>query len=243
VRLSEEALKARGVHVTRTVNIGDLTCCPLDYFPELDSGERCDVRDMKETDGWTVIGGGGLLHGDLVGPIKALAETPAAKRTIIWGIGDNQHGAHLISHPQWLQNFAKRGIRDVQSESWTPCPSCMHLAFDRYANTDGRHPIVAYSHFQHPIELKGDPVPSMFNLSCKSMWEAVAFLASGRTVITNSYHGAYWAMLLGRKVELWNPFSNRFFGLPSPHKRFLEECRVRTRLFADEVKDLLCTTS
>lgn len=243
-------MKARGVHVRNTINIGDLVCCPLDYFPELDNGERCDVREMGESEGWTVIGGGGLLHPELVGNIEKLADVPARHRTIIWGIGDNQHGASLISHPQWLDRFAKRGIRDIQSEYWTPCASCMHPAFDLHINDEPDEAFAVYQHFEHAIEH-----PS-FNRTCNaiynfgpqystadtvkhSMEATVRFLASGETVLTNSYHGAYWAMLLGRKVELYKPFSNRFYGLPTPTSNFLSWCRDACRDFADEVKELV----
>jgi hypothetical protein len=42
-----------------------------------------------------------------------------------------------------------------------------------------------------------------------------AFLASGETVITNSYHGAYWARLLVRRVVVL-PFSNRLLRMRFP---------------------------
>ncbi len=235
-------MKARGVHVRNTINIGDLVCCPLDYFPELDNGERCDVREMGESDGWTVIGGGGLLHPELVGNIEKLSQTPAAKRTIIWGIGDNQHGASLISHPQWLDRFAKRGIRDIQSEYWTPCASCMHPAFDAVRGKIPDCDVVVYSHFDYAIQCEARPFrfnqndrPTLAN----SMRGVLEFLGSGETVLTNSYHGAYWAMLLGRKVELYKPFSNRFYGLPSPCDDFLGYCRNACRVFANDVKELM----
>jgi len=41
------------------------------------------------------------------------------------------------------------------------------------------------------------------------MADAIAFLASGATVVTNSYHGTYWAMCLGRRV-LCAPFNQKF---------------------------------
>jgi hypothetical protein len=41
--------------------------------------------------------------------------------------------------------------------------------------------------------------------------EVIAFLGSGSIILTNSYHGAYWGTLLGRKVVIIRPFSSRFF--------------------------------
>ena len=38
------------------------------------------------------------------------------------------------------------------------------------------------------------------------------FLGSGETILTSSFHGAYWGTLLGRKVLAF-PFSSKFFTL------------------------------
>ncbi len=40
----------------------------------------------------------------------------------------------------------------------------------------------------------------------------IQFLASAEIVVTNTYHGAYWATLLNRKVIVIAPFSNKFMG-------------------------------
>jgi hypothetical protein len=37
-----------------------------------------------------------------------------------------------------------------------------------------------------------------------------AWLGSSETVVTNSYHGAYWATLFGRKVIVVNAYSGKF---------------------------------
>jgi len=46
------------------------------------------------------------------------------------------------------------------------------------------------------------------------MAEAIEFLSSGSVVVTNSYHGTYWGMCLGRRV-LCIPFSHKFAHFPS----------------------------
>jgi exopolysaccharide biosynthesis predicted pyruvyltransferase EpsI len=40
--------------------------------------------------------------------------------------------------------------------------------------------------------------------------KVIRFLASGKVVVTNSYHGAYWAILLGCRVCLYHAFSIKF---------------------------------
>ena len=44
----------------------------------------------------------------------------------------------------------------------------------------------------------------------------INFLGSAELVITNSYHGAYWATLLKRKVVVMQPFSSKFLGFRHP---------------------------
>jgi exopolysaccharide biosynthesis predicted pyruvyltransferase EpsI len=61
--------------------------------------------------------------------------------------------------------------------------------------------------------------------------EAVTFLASGEYIITNSYHGTYWGILLNRKV-ICIPYSTKFnyFEFPPIYRsvenwnKNLEEC-------------------
>lgn len=89
-----------------------------------------------------------------------------------------------------------------------------------------------------------------------SMEDAIRFIASGATVVTNSYHGAYWAMCLGRRV-LCVPFNHKFrhfrenpvFADPGdwPEKLHLaerrdgvlEEARERNTAFYAKVRNLL----
>ena len=48
----------------------------------------------------------------------------------------------------------------------------------------------------------------MNNSSCPPK-QAIDFIASGETVVTSSYHGVYWAQLMGRKV-ICIPFNDKF---------------------------------
>ena len=44
------------------------------------------------------------------------------------------------------------------------------------------------------------------------MDQTIELLGSAETIITNSYHGAYWGALLGRKVIVTEPWSTKFYG-------------------------------
>ena len=57
----------------------------------------------------------------------------------------------------------------------------------------------------------------MSNVGETPFEEVAGFLASGRVVVTNSYHGAYWTTLLGRPTLLWEPWCSKFLLLRYPH--------------------------
>jgi len=85
---------------------------------------------------------------------------------------------------------------------------------------------------------------------------AIDFLASGAVVLTNTYHGAYWSMLLGRKTIVIDPWSTKFTNMkyePALATRLdwerhiadariypdmLDECRAANRKFYAEVVEL-----
>jgi exopolysaccharide biosynthesis predicted pyruvyltransferase EpsI len=88
------------------------------------------------------------------------------------------------------------------------------------------------------------------------MEEIIGKLAAGETVVTSSYHGAYWATLLGRKV-VGIPTSSKFYDLRHPipichrsdWRRYtnlarsydgaLEECRAANLSFYERVMNLV----
>ncbi|HUX16456.1 MAG TPA: hypothetical protein VMW52_08275 [Phycisphaerae bacterium] len=185
------------VHIRTTDNVGDLNCCPAAYFPFPD----VVVADMRGriplTGGDTLVfGGGGLLQQRRRPQIQHLLSLPCASR-IAWGIGhlEDGKGPDYSAWPE-LAAFDLIGVRDSDAGyPWVPCASCMSRLFD--APRGPEHDVVAYSSSQLPMRVP-QGVPHEDNRG--SFAASVAFLASGRTVVTSSYHGAYWAMLLGRKV-------------------------------------------
>ena len=85
--------------------------------------------------------------------------------------------------------------------------------------------------------------------------EAVTFLASGETIITNSYHGAFWGTLLGRKVVVVDAYSSKLHCLkfapaiadgvdwrsarPAAHPGALADARRATSDFRVRVMEIL----
>lgn len=267
-----------GLHHQDNRNIGDRECRPLSYFAHL-AGRGVSLEEMSLTspdvrllrDEIVVLGGGGLLNpwcwNTVIRPLHERGNTLVA-----WGIGHHhdtvpahQYGPEPVT--DWRQSiatyetdypldiFALCGIRDrTPFTKWVPCCSCMSPAFDRVVGP-GR-PAVIYEHgILDPIAITGPP--RMTNVGAAPLDEVLDFLGSGEVVITNSYHGAYWATLLGRRVLVYEPWNSKFALLYFPlttctrrnwlqkldeavgYPRALERCRERNRTFAREVFDAI----
>ncbi len=232
--------------IVRTDNIGDLVACPADYFPQFSGVLRLDIRDYEG--GEVVFGGGGLCH---PGVDRLMALAPPA-RAIVWGAGTNYHNVVRPLYPECFKQFALVGLRD-RDNPWVyvPCPSCLHPVFDERF-PEPVHACVAYVHHEHALDLPAMPV--RVNRGTKEDFpDVIRFLASGRMIVTNTYHGAYWGQLLRRRTVIVNPFSNRFYWMrhqpPIANEGtwqvqgaqarvvdgFLESCRAINRAFAQVV--------
>ena len=135
----------------------------------------------------------------------------AAKHRIAWGVSTVQKWPFSPKYWQAFRLMDLVGSRDYTDRRFpfAPCVTCLSPEFDlQHAETNE---VVVYAH-AWKSEVSGlrlpDYVPVMTNRE-PEFSRAIAFLASGRTVVSNSYHGVYWALLLGKRV-LCLPFSNKF---------------------------------
>lgn len=185
-------------------NIGDKVASPIDYFPI--EARRKDVWGITAADlqgRQIILGGGGLA---CFRESMAVLE-PFAANVIVWGIGGNQHivSPTPLQLPSFLDRCKLVGIRDFgQGFEWVPCASCMSPLFDHPATI--QHEVGFYGHWEIPLPQAGQPY---LQNNC-TFAEAISFLGSCAVVVTNSYHGVYWATLLGRKVLVW-PTNTKFF--------------------------------
>ncbi len=129
----------------------------------------------------------------------------------------------------------------------------MHPLFD--SDYPVLHPVVMYNHWEYGVE-KPFAMPELRN-NTASFDEIIKFLASGEIVITTSFHGAYWATLLGRRVIVVEPFSWKFYTFrhppviakasqlrhamsqACPYPQALKECREANERFGSKVFELL----
>jgi len=253
-------------------NVGDWQSNPAHYFDFLKDAEVHDplidpaeFRQQNETlpeGAVCIVGGGGLLDDATTrGNLRCIVERHAGRMTFVtWGCGANAEVRPWnpvdpvtpppITYPDWVGRFDLHGIRDSGQEwPWVPCPSCMSPLFDELRDVEPEHHVVAYDHRSFPLPEMG--LATLGN-DCGDFARALRHLASGRNVLTSTYHGAYWSTLLGRRAVVV-PFSSKFLGLrhvsvagqprpdgiPTPPPDYLEECRRLNREHAARVRALI----
>jgi hypothetical protein len=215
------------VHRNDPTNLGDLSATPTRYIdwlydvPILDIWEP-DFNDYRNElhNAAVIYGGGGVLFdGDgtppPLGSNMRIMHDSQPKALVLWSAGHNSHGGDKIILPEALKSYDLVGLRNnldlcENAESWyehVPCVSCLHPEFDR--PHDVEHEIVLYKHKDQPLPNDDPTIPVRIN-SGDDIAGAIQFIASGETVVTNSYHGAYWGILLGRRVIVAEPFSTKF---------------------------------
>jgi exopolysaccharide biosynthesis predicted pyruvyltransferase EpsI len=75
-----------------------------------------------------------------------------------------------------------------------------------------KHPVIWFEHKKQLIkstEFGSEPIPRYVN-SGDNIAETIRLLGSADVIITNSYHGAFWGTLLGRKVIVVEAWSSKF---------------------------------
>lgn len=205
------------VHRNDKNNAGDYWSRPSHYFPIVEE-QVLDIAKLDPfvTDKTIILGGGGLLGRSKWS--QTLKEISYNNNVILWGAGhnnypDNVKKATLIGTtqkstlPSYMENFTKVGLRDYNlGYTWVPCASCMHSAFDVAIQIKPRKDTVTISHNKIKIKSKYDSVkmPAKEDLQ---KW--LCNIAQYKNVITNTYHGAYWSLLLGKNVEIQS-WSSKF---------------------------------
>jgi hypothetical protein len=218
------------LHRVDPANTGDIASAPVLWVPELRDAWHVDVLDgsveritlLARSRPITVVVGGGGIFGDVGFSVimehlaNALEETPNLQ-AVVWGAGSNAHyDSPVAPLPQRL--FARCqivGLRDRRPDyEWAPCASVLHPAF-----VDAAPPVHAVVAYCHQSQSGLHSVARTLGIPTLTNWgpevrEAIHFIASGSTVVTDTYHGAYWATLLGRRVSVVSAFSTKFEHLP-----------------------------
>lgn len=177
----------------KTKNLGDLHSGWHHYFPlardeyEIIEGPLPSPGKYK-----VVVIGGGLLpfREPYQGWFKANAQLGNKRSKVVaWGVGSNTGKLNSKGYDLFSQ-------RERVGE-WCPCPSCMMSIFDECRDIPVTQQVVFYQN--DGLRDIGDVAPKMGNHH-GNIVDVMKFMASAEVVITSSFHGLYWATLLGKKV-------------------------------------------
>src|SRR5262249_15123120 len=145
-----------------------------------------------------IVGGSGLLgRENLELGIKTLLAAKVRPRALIlWGAGNNVHDETRLVQPEYLREFDLVGIRawGDNEQRWNQCVSAMHRALK--SPPEPQHEYVIFELKNVPLRDLG-PFPRRSNRT-DDVNAVMTHIASGETLLTNSYHGAYWGTLMGR---------------------------------------------
>ena len=244
-------LDATFIHRRRSNNIGDLACSPGAYF-DFGNQRVFDFQDDIPECKLAILGGGQVFQ-DCVE--SSIYRTTRAKNRVIWGVGISPKDVNSLEYDLVDASCALVSTRNwgVDGCEYVPCASAMTPLFD--GPPEPIHDVVLFYH-AHKSEFltRVEGIPERSNHD-GTLADAIAFLASGATVVTNSYHGTYWAMCLGRRI-LCVPFNRKFqffranpvMGEPDnwpesvkrAERRYgiLEEALTSNRQFFEKVRNL-----
>lgn len=130
----------------------------------------------------------------------------------VWGAGYNSDDmSGDVNYSPFMSEFNAVGLRDWAQGSryeWIPCASCMHPALRRTYSI--RNDIIWFEHKKQFIKDFGkDSIPRFVNAG-SNIEQTIELLGSANIILTNSYHGAFWGVLLKKRVVVVDPWSSKF---------------------------------
>lgn len=192
-------------------NQGDINSLPLWYFNSFFKNYNISVanlfnlpkKSISPSD-IVIIGGGGLIDDNKIWNTVINEVNSLCKNVILWGAGINttiKDGKIIHKNPNIdFSKFRLMGIRDYDNPlkiPYTPCCSCMIPYF--YKNSKSTQKIVQMI---RPTEKYNHLINNKFpNFTHFNNLEAIFdYILSAEIILTTSYHCAYWAILMKKKV-------------------------------------------
>ena len=190
-------------------NAGDSCCSPCLYFPKFMGADIVHMNHWRGMDltryDSILIGGGGLLNEENLPTIQDIAAQH--RKVILWAVGTNSAAPAFdipsdfgVNVKGWLRHeHPKFGIGS--------CPSCMHPALREDTTMIGEKCFVS-----HKDRLLSPEAGCRHATNSDDPQSLIQFIKGHRHIVTNTYHAAYWAWLLGKQVEIVQPWSTKFTG-------------------------------
>jgi len=212
-------------------NVGDAFCPPFIYFPFQDKKYidilKIDQATTFKRNQMIIIGGGGLGTDFFRNKINILLDLKKKfqLKIIGWGLGydiKNNKSHELISNTNNIISDIFDGfdfvgtrvyLKNITKESnlfYVPCSSCMHDAFFTFRKQQKNNKKIGV--YSHKRVLLNSFFPDYDHLTNEGMdlLKVLNFISSYEFIVTNSYHGVFWATLLNKKV-ICAPFKSGLY--------------------------------
>lgn len=213
------------------LNCGEYWSSPKLYFSDFNKYSFVDIDGLSqniEINKFVIISGEAINNEKFLKEIHLLKKENDIK-LIAWGAGFNKidlskigNLIHNIDRVKLVKKnpvkyFDLIGIRDFElsfNYHWVPCASCLLPYILKFRKTTPKKKVGV---FYEDKKFKVFNVLSFDYLSSEGVEieNKLQFLSNYEYIITNSYHGAYWAMLLNRKV-ICLPIKSSLFNFQSP---------------------------
>ena len=210
------------IHRLDNTNVGDWWSPPGRYFPFKPSPvvDIISSEQIPNNQGVYIVGGGGLGRPFFREHLEKLKRKERQYKLIAWGVGsdidENKEGVipeSLIHNKDLLgdyfDGFDEIGTRVYDQKKgriWVPCASSMHPAFFYYREKKPVKKMGVFFHKRVPIRSVINEQDSISNEG-SNLEEKLDFMSKYEFILTNTYHGVFWATLLNRKV-LCIPFKS-----------------------------------
>ncbi len=194
-------------------NRGDVISGPYHYFKFNDSQKISwdeniiGDKPTNFTTGDSLIIGGGIFFMQNKPRLNKMIKS--AKSVIAWGIGmDVRQDLQALVSQFTLLGIRERGspLIDDKKVFYVPCASCMHPVFDGMMDFKNG---TEFGEENFALHLNGGFNKSKLLRAFGNMRHTTTVdddndifvnLANAKCIVTNSYHGAYWGSLMGKKV-------------------------------------------
>jgi len=208
--------KLHFIHCLNYTNVGDWCASPLDYFPDYFI-KRYNVmyhhinfiqwNEISPRDA-VIIGGGGLFDNEpeLQEAINRILDI--CDCTIAWGVGFHKRSGQEPPSPSLrFSRFKLLTIRDHEYQTgfeYLPCVTCMLPQLRKKKETIRKLGII--NHYDYAISgLNYDMISNSASID-----EMTDFIAESDSIMTTSFHGAYWSMLMEKKTIIAHVWANKF---------------------------------
>lgn len=246
-------------------NKGDVKSGPYNYFNFPDHKKISWDKSILKSGSSDFVPGDVLIHGGGIyftrGKPRLDKIIAQSKYFIGWGIGLDPR----IDDDDFTKKYHLLGTRERKSNLidnkrvfYVPCASCMDSVFDSKGKATQDIIVHLNGGFnEREIVKKFGEYSSTKTTS--SFEELIANIQSSNIVVTNSYHGAYWGSLLGKKVVCyvtnvpkWDGLHENVVRVKSVNEiegaiksavnvpsEYLEECRSINKDFYQKVLNLV----